>query len=682
MSKNIPFAIFFICLLVAGLVISVFNPEPVVQNTVKKFNSYDELAEFVKTNSQQAGYGYGLFETTTAMRTTSADSSALAGSGAADYSQTNIQVEGVDEADIVKNDGRYIYTVSGNSVSIVDAFPAENAKIVANITFDSQPMEIYINGDKLVVFGNEYNYGSNAFVKVYDVTDRANPTLTRDVSINGSYYGSRMIGDYIYVIAPQFIYYYNENPIPMPVITDSGVTKTVAASEIYYFDVPDTSYQFTNIVSVNTQNDNEAIKEKTFLMGNTQNLFVSTDNIYVVYTKYLSQKDYYIEIIEKAILPIIPADIASQINEIRNDEKMAEWEKWSKIQTVVADYSESLTGDAKSTFDAELQKKTQDVTQEISKRSEQTIVHKIAISNGNIEYKTNGKVPGHTLNQFSMDEYNGYFRIATTTGGGWINGASTSANHVYVLDNSLQVTGKLEDLAKGERIYSVRFMGNKAYMVTFRQIDPLFVIDLSDPSAPSVLGFLKIPGVSDYLHPYDETHVIGVGRDATEEGRITGMKLSLFDVSDVANPTEVSKYMIGTRGTNSEALNDHKAFLFDKAKNLLVIPVTIYEEDYRNQWNGAMVFSVDLTDGFVLKGKITHTNATSGSGTENYYYYDWSRQIKRSLYMDDTLYTISNSMIKANSLADLSELGVVELPYSQSYGPYVYRTGVGVIGIE
>ena len=243
---------------------------------------------------------------------------------------------------------------------------------------------------------------------------------------------------------------------------------------------------------------------------------------------------------------------------------------------------------------------------------------------------------------------------------------SLSKNHVYVLDKSLDIVGRLEDLAPGERIYSVRFMGEKAYMVTFRQVDPLYVIDLSNPKNPNVLGFLKIPGVSDYLHPYDENQMIGVGRGATEDGRMQGMKLSLFDVSDVSNPREISKHMIGERGTSSEALNDHKAFLFSKEKGLLVIPVQVSEGGNWNAFQGAYVFNIDLTSGISLKGKITHTE---GTASEDKYRYDYASRIRRALYIDDVLYTLSEKMLKMNGLIDIVEINKITLPYEASEYP-------------
>jgi uncharacterized secreted protein with C-terminal beta-propeller domain len=686
--------ILFVLLIAVGVIYQK-GPE-IKENNLKKFSSYDELTNFIKSNTEMSSYygGYfgraevmtttaGVAKTTTA-ESTNAPSAAPSPSGgqvSSDYSNTNIQVEGVDEADIVKNDGKYIYTVSGNKVVIVSAYPPENAKIVSEIELNGTPQEIFINKDKLIVFGyGDYSYSSKAvalpsigimppryysprtFVNVYDVTDRANPVLTRNVSVDGNYFDSRMIGDYVYLIANDPVNYDEPNPIPMPVIQSGSVSKTIAASDVYYFDSPDTSYVFTNVISINTQNDNEELNSKTFLMGYSENLYVSTSNIYVIYTKRLSEYDFYDRILDEAVIPAVSVQEQVKISAIR-DSNVTKYEKMQQIGKSLQDYLDSLGPENGAQVMKTIEDNVQKVQVEISKEMEKTIIHKISINNGNIEYQTNGEVPGYVLNQFSMDEYNNNFRIATTTG----NWQAESLNHVYILDNNLQIIGKLEDLAHGEKIYSVRFLGEKGYLVTFRQIDPLFVIDLSNPTNPAVLGYLKISGVSDYLHPYDETHVIGIGRDATEQGRVQGMKLSLFDVSDVSNPKEISKYIIGERGTYSEALYDHKAFLFSKSKNLLVIPVSLAEKDYQQNWQGAYVFNVDLDNGFVLKGKVTHENETINK-TE-YYYYDYQSQIRRSLYMDDVLYTLSGNMIKMNDLSDLREINKVELPIEQEIYP-------------
>jgi uncharacterized secreted protein with C-terminal beta-propeller domain len=299
------------------------------------------------------------------------------------------------------------------------------------------------------------------------------------------------------------------------------------------------------------------------------------------------------------------------------------------------------------------------------------------MDDGKINYEASGEIPGWVLNQFSMDEYQGYFRVATTTGNVW-GGETASANQVYVLDQQLDIIGQLKDLAPGEQIYSARFIGNRCYLVTFKKIDPLFVIDLKDPFDPKVLGELKITGYSDYLHPYDENHVIGIGKEtiAAEEGDFAwyqGVKLSLFDVSDVQNPKVVGQYEIGDRGTDSPALQDHKAFLFDRSKNLLVIPVSVAEIDAAKYpygvppyaygdyvWQGAYVFNISLEKGLELKGRITHCG--DANPVQSWYYYSSSCSIERSLYIGNILYTISDAEVKLNSLGDLSEIKVIDLP--------------------
>jgi uncharacterized secreted protein with C-terminal beta-propeller domain len=650
-------------------------PEAPSKNEVKRFSSYEEIKSFLKTNVEMSSY-YGPYfgAQTLGQRTEVLPTAEQAKGAGVDYSTTNIQVAGVDEADIVKNDGKYIYIVSGKKIVIVDAYPAKDAKILSEIELNGTPGEIFVNGNKLVVFGQtEYNYvveesmivpgpgilpprpySPETFIKVYDISDRQNPVLKRNVSLEGNYFNSRMIGDYVYAIVNQPVYFTETEPVPLPVISSGTKTRAIAPSEIYYFDFPDSSYIFTNVLAINTQDDSEGVNSKTFLMGYSQNMYVSTDNIYVVYNKRVSEFNFYDRIIEKAILPSSPSDIQDKINEVRNSD-ITQYEKMRKISEIFQNYLGTLNPEDAASIMKNAEKRMEEVQQEIAKEMEKTVVHKIYVNNGNIEYRTNGEVPGYVLNQFSMDEHDGYLRMATTTGS-W---RQTSSNHVYVLDSDLKIVGRAEDLAAGERIYSARFIGDKGYMVTFRQVDPLFVIDLSDPSNPRVLGYLKIPGVSDYLHPYDETHVIGVGRDATEQGRIKGMKLSLFDVSDVENPKEVSKYYIGESGTDSDALRDHKAFLFSKSKNLLVIPVRVSEGGKWDAWQGAYIFNIDLSSGFTLKGKVTHANETVG---EKEYYYDYYSQVRRSLYIDDVLYTVSSRMIKMNELGSLVEINKIVLP--------------------
>jgi len=273
-----------------------------------------------------------------------------------------------------------------------------------------------------------------------------------------------------------------------------------------------------------------------------------------------------------------------------------------------------------------------------------TLIYRIRIENEIIKSEARGEVPGSILNQFSMDEYNGYFRLATTA---WIDG--TSQNNVYVLDMNLTMVGTLENIATGETIYSVRFMGDRGYIVTFRQVDPFFAIDLQNPYNPKVLGVLKIPGYSSYLHPYDERHTIGIGKDGS------ALKMSLFDVSNVTHPREIDNYQVSGRWSNSPILSDHKALLFNSSKNLLVMP--IITSDY-SIWQGAYVFKVTIQEGIAFRGQITHMENTSDLG---YYYYPQPYYVKRSFYIDNVLYTISDKKVMMHNLETLEEINQIEL---------------------
>ena len=638
---------------------------------LKKFSSVEQLSEFLQ--GQQESYGYYGAALGAREISTASGEAPQAADKSGDYSTTNIQVAGVDEADFVKNDGKYIYTIAGGSVVITDAYPAEGMKILSTINL-SGASQLYINGDRLVVFGNNYYYSdpmplveggasdkiaapgiwpgygrSTTYLKVYDVSDHASPVLKRDFLFNGSYYNSRMIGDKVYSILTVPTY---GNDVPVFSPYQRGFP------DIYYFDVPSNSYQYTNIVSLDVKDDTAETNNKVFLLGYSTNMYVSENNIYLVYQKQLGQY-YAMEKVLDITLPLLPADVTGEINSIRASGK-SDYRKYGEIQLVLNEWMQNNPQAA--SLEQQLSDRMQQVYIDIQKEQDRSVVHKIAISGGDISYIGSGEVPGMPLNQFSMDESSGYFRIATTSGQ-WQN----PSNNLYVLNGNRDVVGKLENLAPDERIFSARFIGDRAYLVTFVRIDPLFVIDLSDPASPKVLGELKIPGVSDYLHPYDENTIIGIGRSTSEiEDRVTfkGLKISLFDVSDVANPVEKATYEIGDRGTYSEALNDHHAFLFSPSKHLMVLPVTVYEQkkptDFYGEpvFNGAYAFTL-TGSAITYKGRVTHANSTD----------IWSNQIRRSLYMDDALYTVSDGKIKANTLDDFTDISSVELPRDYYGGP-------------
>ena len=657
---------------------------------LKTFSSYTEFTEFLKTSTETNYYWSGPRISASFSNFYLLDSMSKEGGAVVDYSQTNVQVTGVDEPDIVKTDGVYLYIVSGNKVIIVKANPADDAEIISEITVDSSQsiINIFIDGNRLVVFCNNYNYpiydepvfiqpifiedsetvenldeseeikidisppvrwysSPETIILVYDIQDLKNPEEVKNIVVPGHFSGARLIGDFVYLITNQYSYeFYNldgEYSI-IPRIMINNEAQDISLDDIIYVDIPEESKTLTNIVSVNVHNDDEKVNAKMYLLGNSQVLYVSKDNIYITY--YSSNYDYNLlqETVKEVLMPFLPENYKSEIEQIESFSTLTEYQKKIVTEWIIQSYTNSLTDEGRLELHSEL----------IS-RFERTTIHRISINNGEINYEAQGQVPGQIDNQFSLSEWDGMLRVSSTIQG-WMFGSiiSTSMepqNNIYVLDMNLEIIGKLEGLAPGETIYATRFLADKCYLVTFRQIDPFFVIDLSNPRNPEVLGELKIPGYSTYLHPYDSTHIIGIGMEDNN------IKISLFDVRDVENPVELSKYIIEQDNTwgwgQSYALNDHKAFLFDKEKNLLVIPAG----DYYKQ--SAHVFRITLEDGLELKGVIEH--GEKNTNDEYYWSSDYDNSIKRTLYIDDVLYTISNNLVKMNDLGDLSEINSIKL---------------------
>ena len=665
---------------------------------IKKFGSPDEIRDYLKNNTQLAQESYyntnGMVATdrmtavpVMAVQESAAKSTSVAGAlpsaagfGSPDYSQTNVQVAGVDEPDFVKNDGRYIYVISGTTLAIVDAYPATSASVISKTELEDSPREIFINGDRLVLLksGSEevasteeqpvpvsagkmatmpprYPYYRSAPVThavFYDISDRAHPKVVKDFTIDGDYVNARMIGDTVYLLSRESVYP-NDDRIIVPAIRENA--KIVATPDVYYFDNPEMQYDFTTVTSFDVRNG--VTKDaKTYLVGSGNIIYVSPDAMYVSYQKYhniyrpvRAMVEPAINVVQESFGPAAGISKVSAPVLVDDFNTMSESDK----QAVIA---EMKSGEQEAILKREIDQST-------------TIIHKIGINNGAITYLAKGEVPGYLKNQFAMDEYSGNLRVATTSDV-WTNRGQYEYNNVFVLDSAMKTVGSLTHIAEQEKIYSTRFIGDRLYMVTFKRIDPFFVIDLSTPSSPKILGKLKIPGYSDYLHPYDKNHIIGIGKETTTNdwGGVStkGLKLALFDVSDVEHPKQIDKVEIGDSGTDSAALTDHRAFLFDKNKNLLVIPVRVVKQidtsgkyigDQQRIWYGAYVFGLTPETGFVLKGTIEH-NTTGG-----YSWYGSPFDVKRSLYIGDTLYTLSQKQILANSLTQINKtITTIPLP--------------------
>ena len=608
--------------------------------------------------------------------------------GQNDYSATNVQVKNVDEPDYLKTDGKYVYIGTQNTISIIDAYPPESANVILRFALDVEPQNIenmFLNDDRLVLMYHgrsesqaisEFDfkpypiYNSKTIISILDVSDKKNPQVISTYDVDGNYYNSRMIGDIVYVLSTSGVDYSN---LIVPTITAEDM---VLYPDVYRFPNPEPGYNFNTITAVDVSG--KLINSETFMMGYSNSIFVSEDNLYITYEKNIAPVDYDLMQKERffdVVVPLLPKDTQDKIKLIQDDSTLDSREKWRQVSKVLQDTYNSLSKEEKDKLFSKIQDAMIEYDSKWQNNTRRTVIHKIALDEGNLKYVANNDVPGYPLNQFSMDEHSGFFRIATTSES-FGPRETIRSNNVYVLDDSLKIVGKLEKIAPEERIYSARFMGDKLYLVTFKQVDPFFVIDLST-NTPKILGELKIPGFSNYLQPYDENHIIGIGRDTKENSwggvEQKGVKISMFDVSDFNKPKETDTIVIGGTGTYSDAIDSHKALLLDKDKGIISIPIKtdmasimpqnkIVNEDYNQQWYGFYVYSLDAS-GFEEKGQIQHYTWQ--------YNYGGQYMQPRSFYINDSLYTVMDGSMKINDIDSLDELNSIKIQQTGNIIPFV-----------
>lgn len=571
--------------------------------TVGNFQNFYEIIKEKYDSSRELQFKDGITEDLAINESIANETKSTAST----RSETNIQVENVDEADIIKVDDRYIYYVSDRKIVIIDAQSPETSEKIAEINYGEAnftPREIYVKNKKLIVIGNEYDnmcktegtatedvaktdvalvsdFKPRSGIIIYDISNIKEPKEIRRVMIEGNYISSRMIENNIYFVTNKYIYSssllknqledLDENEYK-PVYQDTAISqdeKCINYDSIYCLDgTQDASYLM--LVGLNIDNDEEA-DIRTFL-GAGQYIYASEKNMYIATNKTIYGEGY------------------------------------------------ELIGGT-------------------------THILKFGLENGKFTFKAEADVDGQVNNQFSMDEKDDTFRIATTTGNIWID--KTTANSLYILNDKLEEIGKVTGFGKEEKIYSVRYVGDKAYVVTFKQTDPLFVIDLSVLTNPQILGELKIPGYSTYLHLYDETHLIGFGYDTKEDGTrviTNGLKMVMFDISDLNNPKELFKIAIGdSKYTYSELLYNHRALLFSKEKNIIAFP--LHSSSGGNTNSRAAIYEIDLEKGFTLKGEIANVTTK------------YDENVKRIVFVNNIYYTFSNSLVK---VADMDTLEVVK----------------------
>ncbi|AWE06146.1 hypothetical protein DCE79_01540 [Lysinibacillus sp. 2017] len=582
--------------------------------TVKQITSQEDLKSYFEAYiamEQVAAERWEqnalMSETESSSNTATQESKSDSGRGSSgDFSTTNNQVDGIEEGDMSVTDGKYIYTLSDNRIIIIDA---ENLKVVKRLTVtkNAYPTNLMLHKHTLIVTYSDYvelqrepYYDGKSVTKIvfYDVTDAKNPKLIREVGQDGDMMNVRKSGNFLYVVSSRTPNYWMMSETPnlelRPATYEDGKEKLLPFDQIRI--LPESNQPSYLLVSaIDVDNVTNAKWTTESFLGNSGQLYMSKNAIYIAGMNY-------------------------------------NWLTTGIAETTLVDEAKIIAPPV---------------------QENETKLYKIKVDQTKITLAGEGKVKGSVLNQFSMDEHNGYFRIATTEGNSW--GATTnSKNHLFILDGNLKQVGVVSDLAKGERIYSARFVGDKAYLVTFKETDPLFVIDTKNPAAPKVLGELKIPGFSNYLHPIDENHLLGIGYDTEvrmEEGSkepivlTGGMKLSLFDITDFSQPKEQQSVVIGGRGTYSNVQYDHKALFRDPRNHYFGFPITVYQpaddEDQdrlKYEGTGANIYKV-TADGITLTAELIE-KARPGEQYEDSY-----NTVQRILYVGDQLFTVSRSKI-------------------------------------
>lgn len=542
-----------------------------------------------------------------------ADGKGSAG-GSQKSSETNVQVKGIDEADIVKVLGDRIYYLIQEKLYVAKV---DNGKIVQeykmNIEKNFYARDLYVDNNRLILIG-EKNANNKIYTTatVYDMTDAKKPKIYRSFSQEGHYASSRKADKRIYLISEAYVY--PKNGV-LPTYLDSAAGNKEVELDLSMLRIypPYITDSITSIASFAIDNKNAA--QHTNFVGSSENVYMNAKSLYISYMDYFGGGGF--------IPRPIPFDPETPFTTKSADGALNE-------QIDITDP------------DAMLPK---------------TIIKKFSIDQGKATYVGETKFVGYLINQFAMDENNGYLRIAYTRD-------LTKGSEVAVFDSKMKPVGKLSGIAPSEQIYSARFMGDRLYLVTFKQVDPFFVIDLKNPKAPKILGYLKIPGYSEYLHPYDDNHIIGFGRDTVEsEGGVRngGMKLAMFDVTDVKNPKQISGDKIGAEGTYSELLYNHKALMYNAEKKYFGFPVSVTKKVSQDpkawwrtetQFQGGYIYEVGKDFSLKLKGKTTHHK----TNVEDRYNYD----IERLVYVGDYIYSVSPKMISSNRASDLKEIQAIQ----------------------
>ena len=604
-----------------------------------------------------------------------------------DYTDTNVQEEGVDEPDIVKTDGTHIYTTVDGALRVLESWPPHESEVLGKAEFGDgvNPISMFLKDDRAIVLSNQWNRGpygggtepgggtddgtdeqqevqfGGTRISTFDVSDPADPTLVREVEIEGRFVDARMIDGDISLVSNS-----NLRSLSWWQLRDEEIAG----------ELPEREWEEEEEDLAEMREEAEPLL-KAFIAEELDEMETDewiprqrvTDSDGEVLTDGLMYEctDLY--------LPTVPAE-AGALN----------------ITSLDAEDEDALSTTGLVANGWEVYASQQNLYVAMSSRSwwwgpwgagdqdNESHIHKFKLlGNDDPQYMASGVVDGWILNQFSFSEYKNHLRVATTDNQWeWDEEAGESVdqggNHMIVLKrqgDELVETGSVRDLAPTERIYSARFMGDRGFMVTFRFVDPFYTFDLSDPNNPEMLGELKIEGYSSYMHPIGEDHLLAIGQDGDDTGMMTGVHLQIFEVSDMENPERIAHETISTGSWSSwsEAMHDHRAFTYQEEHGILGIPINIRDDD--DQFSGLMLFDIEAEeDGIEEIGRIDHMDLIAQIWCQNNgqtygedcdyqpNHYTWRSRMRRSIMMtgqdgDEYVYSLSDSGLKVNDVFDV-----------------------------
>jgi uncharacterized secreted protein with C-terminal beta-propeller domain len=618
-----------------------------------EFDACDDLLSHIKAEARDQvgpwgldGYGYGYFlgddvvfeedvVASEAPVARGADAAAPEASQESSYSTTNVQERGVDEPDIVKTDGSRIIVLSGGSLRYVD-ITDETPELRGTLYFDrGWGHELLVSGDRAIVVSTGSRYSAvpepgpdvwsedlHRFPSIdvtriseVDLSDPDELRVVRDLYIDGSYVSARLVGD-----TARLVMRSQPTGLEFTFPKGSGLRSEREAEEANRQVIDDSTID--NWLPFYVLEDLETGEESEGTLVDCGAVHAPPDFSGLGTTSVVTID------LSSGLRPGAAASVFAAGDTVYAtlDSLYVATNPWvGDVFALAEDDREGLAGRMT------------------------TSIHKFDTSSPEaVVYLATGEVPGYLLNQWAMSEHDGNLRVASTDAGSVWGFAPEGGSESFLTvlaerGDDLATVGRVGDLGRGERIYAVRYVGDLGLVVTFRQVDPLYTIDLSDPENPQVRGELKIPGYSAYLHPVGEDLVLGIGQDADLDGRTEGSQVSLFDVSDLDDPVRVAKKTF--RDGYSEVESDHRAFLHWAAEGVSFVPMQRWgynewtgEEEF---FSGLVVFEID-EDGMTQRGTLSHPD-------------EWS-SIRRSIVVDDVVYTVSDSGIAANDLGDLDEI--------------------------